>query len=291
MGSFDYTCCISNLPIKSGDEIRYILLTQNPYTKPNQNTCYSTDRWFNRTFPIRAVYNDYGSIENIKDDFLVKAIVECFNRDLIETVSNSKYDEPVKKNMSFGKMLDSIFRGNVFVTDKYNEKQLPVAQAMIREDVWKSICNITLSSDEYKNISTCNIFKQEARKCLDLFNEHESFWNKIINSDKTIHQYIFANSNNNIIISNLQEIPISIGLMTHFFHILKSGINENQIEYFLDMVAEFCFINTVLDVSRYQWNPTGGVGPQFGEWDIHRLFHLEMAKIATKELEKEQKQL
>jgi hypothetical protein len=64
MGSFDYTCAISGLPIAGGEAVRYLLLTQNPYhrgVKAGSFVCYSTDHWFPRVFPIRAKYNDYGS--------------------------------------------------------------------------------------------------------------------------------------------------------------------------------------------------------------------------------------
>lgn len=31
MGSFASTCCISGLPIEAGDDVRWLLLMQNPY--------------------------------------------------------------------------------------------------------------------------------------------------------------------------------------------------------------------------------------------------------------------
>jgi hypothetical protein len=69
MGSFDYTCAVSGLPIGAGDDVRLMLLTQNPYhhgKKAGAMTCGMNDVWFPRTFPLRGRYNDYGGVDHIQ---------------------------------------------------------------------------------------------------------------------------------------------------------------------------------------------------------------------------------
>jgi len=49
------------MAITGGTPVRCLLLTASPFTDPHE------DRWSIRTPPLRAVYNDYGSIENIHE--------------------------------------------------------------------------------------------------------------------------------------------------------------------------------------------------------------------------------
>lgn len=87
MGSFDMTCAISGLPIGAGDPIRYMLLTQNPYHRgktAGTMTCYTTDIWFPRTFPLRAKHNDYGGCDDLQTGPQADAWLAGLKKDLIE---------------------------------------------------------------------------------------------------------------------------------------------------------------------------------------------------------------
>ena len=74
MGSFATTCAVSELPIEAGDKVRYLLLSSNPYIEGVK--CHTSDLWFPRTYPVQAVYNDYGSIENIVQPNLCQGFLD-----------------------------------------------------------------------------------------------------------------------------------------------------------------------------------------------------------------------
>ena len=61
MGCFDYRCCVTGLPIRAGDPIKFILLAENPYER--DTIIGMGDYWFLRSWPLRGEYNDYGSID------------------------------------------------------------------------------------------------------------------------------------------------------------------------------------------------------------------------------------
>ncbi len=117
MGSFCFTCNVSGLPIEHGTPVRYILLTKNNHKKAAEWTCYIGDRWFLRTFPIQAEYNDYGSVENLKPAFMVKAMFDPFKRDAVErgVGDNAAHDRAVYKNQSVEKWLTALWEGRVLV--------------------------------------------------------------------------------------------------------------------------------------------------------------------------------
>ena len=94
MGSFSMTCSISGLGIDAGTPVRALLLTENPYG----------EGWDLRTPPIRARYNDCGSIERVhpRDLPVAKLWLRGLREDLVELGAgdNQCHDVP-----------------NVFVTD------------------------------------------------------------------------------------------------------------------------------------------------------------------------------
>lgn len=120
MGSFSYTCAISGFPIQGGDEVRVYLLTQNPY---RDRPCYMHGIWFPRTFPLKAKYNDYGTVEDVEEGPARDLWMEGFQRDLIEVGygSNVYHDVPASKDMGFDKLLEALWEQRVRV-----ERQTPI---------------------------------------------------------------------------------------------------------------------------------------------------------------------
>jgi len=123
MGSFDSTCALSGLPITHGDDVKYFLLTENPYE--DSLVCYSHDMWFPRSTPVRAKYNDYGSIEAYDESSPgVYAIVAALTQDLIEvgTGDNSCHDVPTSKGMDFGRVLNAVWERRILVTREFERR-------------------------------------------------------------------------------------------------------------------------------------------------------------------------
>lgn len=113
MGSYSYTCTVSGLPIEAGDEVRYFLLSASPY-----DDCHTMNgRWFPRCFPLQASYNDYGGVENVKDEISKELWIEGFKIDLISRGwgDNTCHDVPTSKNMSFESLLNAVRENRILV--------------------------------------------------------------------------------------------------------------------------------------------------------------------------------
>jgi hypothetical protein len=123
MGSFPITCGVSGLPIESGERVRYLLITENPY-KTKTPVCDSIGRYFPRTWPIRATYDSYGSIDGYSSED-ADLIMRGFQKDLLEigTGDNRYTDLRVRKDMSFSELLTSIREGRVSVLRDIRKKQ------------------------------------------------------------------------------------------------------------------------------------------------------------------------
>lgn len=146
MGSFSYTCCVSGLPIHYDDPVRFILLAKNPDSVEHKWTCGVDGRWQLVTIPVMARYNDYGSVH----EFAVTAAKFCLF-DFLRKQSiprpegeNPYHDVPVVSWLSEKEWLTALWEGRVQVR-KWHRK-VPVAQSMIREDVWKCLVHLECDS-------------------------------------------------------------------------------------------------------------------------------------------------
>jgi hypothetical protein len=145
MGSFASTCAVSGIPLEVGDPVRWYSLTENPYD--DNLVCYSHDMWFPRSWPVRAKYNDYGSIEEYDASSpSVFATVECLKRDLVEVGmgDNSCHDVPTAKGMSFEATLEAIWEKRIQVS---RDTEDPVL-AKIRASTKAAREALKLSSEE-----------------------------------------------------------------------------------------------------------------------------------------------
>lgn len=115
MGSFASTCCVSGLPIEAGDPVRYFLLMENPYAE--NSVCEMHGRWVPRTWPVKARYDDYGSIEDWEEGPIQASILRGLALDLVEVGvgDNSAHDVATSKDMSFKTLLEAIWEGRVHV--------------------------------------------------------------------------------------------------------------------------------------------------------------------------------
>jgi hypothetical protein len=119
MGSFSYTCAVSGFPIQAGDKVRYMLLTEYPYK--DRGPCYMHDLWVPRTLPLKAKYNDYGSVEGVESGPSQDLWMEGFKRDLIEMGwgDNPCHDVPTSKGMTFEDLLTALGERRVYVNRHY----------------------------------------------------------------------------------------------------------------------------------------------------------------------------
>jgi hypothetical protein len=102
MGCWNATCAITNQSIRHGEEVRVILLREKKkYESQGGGTCYSTELFMPMGLPIRSIYDDYGSVEEIVDS----PFNEFFLADLSNAVvvdekeTREKYDPKSMKSL------------------------------------------------------------------------------------------------------------------------------------------------------------------------------------------------
>ncbi len=120
MGSFNLTCCVSNLPIEAGTPVRYLALARSAFdTKGNGHVCYVGGRWQVYGVPLKAWYNDYGSVENVEESFTTAMFFEGLKRGVVEkgVGDNQCHDVAVRADMTQKGWLEALWEGRVEVED------------------------------------------------------------------------------------------------------------------------------------------------------------------------------
>ena len=109
MGHFSQRCMLSYLAITGGTPIRVVPLVSDPWN----------GGWHVRAPPIRAVYDDYGGIENIhKDD---ADVLDLWRRGLDIDVIERGNSDCARVGMTIEQYLESMKDGQIFVrTDHKN---------------------------------------------------------------------------------------------------------------------------------------------------------------------------
>lgn len=261
MGSFAATCAISHLPVHHGDPVRFILLTQSPY---------DTAVWHPRTWPIRALYNDYGSIEEVESGPLRDVILVGLHRDI---------DEPPVPE-TFDALLEALREQRVYVAkDLKDSDLLPVRQAMIREDVYQALLRFMVQG------SKPGTYKTETMDLSDYQADVARFASAYHAGDElrrlciadTIHigsRWIAGD-----------EVPFVLGLASHARMLLAMSPTLPS------CIAEFSLILDALFHLRHAWQPQDHSQPQFGDWAAHAQFHAALAQIAEEQHAMEQSEL
>lgn len=120
MGSFNATCIVSGLAIQGGDEVRFLTLARSAFHPDgNDHVNYVGGRWQIHGVPIRAVYDDYGSVEDVEENLTSRIFFEALKRGAVEkgVGDNTVHDVEVRGDMDQKGWLKALWEGRVFVED------------------------------------------------------------------------------------------------------------------------------------------------------------------------------
>lgn len=177
--------------------------------------------------------------------------------------------------------------GGIGLKHSTSNQQLPVGQAMIREDVWKNILKMSVESWVNKKTVELGIdaYRDGIRKIYSIIKARNEKLNLLSAAEKSkeMMQVLLEDE-----LNDARNIPGSwivkntvpaflVGLGTNFKLMMENNLVTDEL---LNTIAEFAFIHDVLIQCRYQWRPSTAAGPQSGEWKRHELLFNSFASIA-----------
>ena len=174
MGCWNETCLVSNLPIRWNDPVVAFFISYDRYGDETDfsGSCYTTDKAFAISLPIKATYDDYGSIEKYNDD----------------DVSHVKN----MLGMEMSDILDLLHDEKLSMKSIYRDKMAPVGLIMIHEDIYKTIIE-KIANVEDKIISE---IKKEFLSSID---KEEEKHGKLYISDSNRYCSICMNKDSNFL--------------------------------------------------------------------------------------------
>ena len=334
MGSWNATCQISQMPIGYGEKVRFLLLTKNPFKmdtaegdaysymekgqkkedfgwQPNSDAgregCYSEDFWKPEFVSVRAIYNDYGSVEDIDTESLNWSFwLDTIKNRMYELKqgSNAYHDPAVSKNMSVRDILEVLQEGRLIFNYDYKNYKVPVCQTMIREDVYQEMLGLNLKdrwSTRTRDYTPQAIFEDS----LKFFTAEriEEAKKRVITDKETLEVLRKSSERLGFQYNELKQKYSSSAMVffnagTGFFSIEremedyfnwilrgliedKFSLNSDKFLQLLKDLSEHMFITTAYSFLRKTWHPGTGCGSQSSNYKACHDYYLKMAKIAS----------
>jgi hypothetical protein len=295
MGSWDETCALSNLPIMVGEEVVYLLLTQNPHKDHIGRTgCYYNDFFFVRSTPLYGTYNDYGTVHfHHGQEVIINLILEGFKIDLIENPS----EHVCLSELTFENLQKWLNAGLVRIDrnklDKcYNNTHSPVINIMVRRDVWDAYVNTDFDPDMYTGMPTITARIEMVQKAIENYQEQTILLNKLTDLKEKIflnqtmrHGWLFAHK----ALTPTRNPPFSIQDDWTRQTILEwyqkdDFITKDDLLLVLTRMCEIAHVESIMSATRMDWHPTTGSGMQSENehFELHSQMFEKMANIAKK---------
>lgn len=280
MGCWNGTCMISNLPIISGEKIKLVILKPHLGKKEitSSGFCYSTGLMSPAFLPIEGEYDDYGTIEDIVEDWNTEFVLKNFTSvyDALEV------DKEVVNEYTLYDICRGIERGSLKGKKKNSEEFIDInlAFVMIRKDIWDALCinhkgqfwndrkeetdkceyyisarescdrqyqksvDALAELDELRKSDTEDVELKLLRRSLILMNKNIFYDNRILKTINYDHSYLV-----------LFERELD----------LREAINS--------LYTELVIINSFLESTRKSWMIQQGAGSQDADWEEYKMFN------------------
>ena len=238
MGSYNSSGFISKLPIRRGDRVVCFIATENPYS--SIRNLYIPDchlvPW---GIPVRGEYNDYGSIENIDEDFNTEFLKKLFKVDDVEEIfyaidrclygdsldENIKYWKHNKEEVKKYKMLLPMY-GNVKEHMKWMNSSLGKKRPV------QPLCTLMFEHEKIYDYVTRKDYDcgWEHIDILNEFEEHKKVMSLCEEIEKLETDYFGEKDSSDKSLKQFKHLFSQSGFERNDFFYLKYTIKDNPIE-------------------------------------------------------------
>lgn len=301
MGCWNGTCMVTRLPILRGEKVKLTFLYNQKveYMKKydevsvlnKSGIVYSSDMLTPAFFPITGYYNDYGTIENIEEDFnyfIIENVLKCrFGKKI-------KVDGQEKVDWSLYDVIDGIERSDGYYwSEKKNEWiNFDLSFTFIRADIYDFISENILSQlflswkyQKYVSLETMlkDSFEQEiafVKKMKILKDEGD---------DKEALRLAFSISSNDRIFSKGENgTPFLIDKIVYeeyLYSIIEDDVKTNELFSFW---SGYKCLERYLTEARIAWMIQSGSGSQEQSWDLCKMVAEKMISICDEKMYEEE---
>jgi hypothetical protein len=248
MGSWYGTCLISNLPIYMGDEVVFFTLKRK--FDVNVRHCNADDLYEPLLYPVVGEYDDYGSIENVKENF---SMLEEYFKDVELTQNHWDKDNDVFQNIE---------RGN------YNRHSF----ALIHKDIYDALLEKTKDRGEWwtKGKSLRDHVVENLDKKIEMYSKEKQIWG---DDAAFISPTLGVGVEDIICGRNGRDFFIGRYLET------KDDVLRNKL-------IDTHLIHVVMSECRKFWFPQSGAGSQSSEIELYEILANKMIEKCKQQKQK-----
>jgi hypothetical protein len=287
MGCWNATCGVSQLPIVAGTKVKTFLLLQSQFADKigGSNTCYNTGYFRPWFFPVTAKYNDYGSIENIEEDWNSKYMLTTFQRWLAEgevkILSSDKCEinsPGIRKFKTLSQVFDCVERGALVFKNhgtEWNKKKnawvpsggyLKISLFMvldnIHDDLVKETDRFVKSDDNEYYRKRHNESRDQAIEAINTARSEVVSENA---SENKLNRMLFDMSVDRLLGDLIEEHFC----LKHYKSILYKN-DVVSVEDFMNSIDTIGSFSTAMTYLRKQWFPQTGSGSQSEELSFNK---------------------
>lgn len=324
MGCWCGTCAISHLPINAGDKIRLFFMTMQDYgnEKEGAGFCYSHDVWYPRGLPIAGEYDDYGGIENIKEDINSKILVEGLKKDWVNYKAKNEWEKDVNaEDLDIRTIVEETERDRAMVHDGQSQiehdrlmenlksldnkididapheedrKKRPFGFIMVHEDVYQAMLKydpVDAHHEEggylYKKRS--EILEADMR---EFYHDGLQAAKDLKDSNTKLKKLLMfggtKNHWNSFAHSSMHADPPFCKGISYYWDFLKekmeAGVpyDNSEVQAVAKGLIDFTKFTWAMSHARRAWMPQAGKGSQNNETDIHKIIANTTLKVARK---------
>lgn len=296
MGSFDYTCAVSELAISAGTPALVLPLVELKEGL-NGGACSR----FSPAFPpVEGIYDDYGFLEDLKPKAFHHAMARAMGRvdadDLISALGDRDGEPIVAKT----------WRG-----------ERPLTFALVRKDAWDAMVRMPTPWGHHASgatgwdlsIQACAEGAGILARAPEILNKLSS---ELVGLDEEIANGSYSRSRMALMLIRTQlldgvdEHGAFRSLFDHSlmqplrssdvfagassiealaFDMPSAGCSAREIEEGLELCAHTMLCGVNMRMVRKIWLDRDSSGPQCGEWAMHWLWARNLSRIASSEMD------
>lgn len=278
MGCWNGSCQASGLSIRHGQRIVVIPLIRQ-------------DReWKACWYPIRGEYNDYGSIENVDENFITdhitKQFLEEINKENGKISLGRRFDERFdKKPTDIEDIVDILERetciGNIVSTKTFMGDETSLSYCMVLETVYDwMVKNHNRAIEDWRR----KFFKNSISKFKKAVKASTEILNNNVSTKKTIKNYksLFGIGDSYNLLDRLEEYYSYAGGIG--FPI--GEINAENVDEYIKIMIEFKSFLTAFNKLRISFTPPAMAGHQDDNSEFRIRFNNAVNKLTREEIKR-----
>lgn len=303
MGCWNETCAITQLPIQVGDPVVLMFLARNSYTgEDHAGFCYVNSMWTPKFLPVHGVYNDYGGIEQVEQNWNTEFILDHMKMEMAHVRLTKSHTAPVDPDeLHFEKDPEQLDLDNLTIEDlvrAVHDDQLfvqgthrggvPVGWCMMHKWAWEHVTQSMLSRLDdpvpkekvlEDGVEYYTALKKKVVNLLEPDNNGvvHSFivrsWEKqdLVNWQNSFHPFTSSSGS-----FDGYTVLNGIRIYTDYlWELAEQGtqVSDHKVQQVLNDLSDYLILRQNMQSMRKFWSPQSGKGSQRTALDIHLALH------------------